>query len=322
MTVDLLSNVLSSLKIESTSISRWTMSAPWGVDVHDFNLGYCLSLVSGQCWVRINDKSPIPSPAIQLQAGDSIIAPRGANIAILSDPDGTTIPLEALPWHGDTFQGLSSSIHPSSAMQVSWQGEGPETQLLGMAFTFQDHHNNFLLSSFPEFFILKQHESSFLQLIHPAMQFLIHDHSPGYFAVATQFSELIIIGSLRAYILSNKTDSVGVLKGMQDKSIAKVLTAIHRTPQHNWTLPLLAAEANLSRSVLSKRFPEYVGVSPIDYLNRWRLHLAAEKLVNTKESLDSIIKSLGFETDRTFRRLFKQHKGLSPSQYRKQFNSV
>ncbi|WP_417527959.1 cupin domain-containing protein [Marinomonas shanghaiensis] len=322
MAMDLLSNVLSSLKIESTSISRWTMSAPWGVDVHDFKLGYCLSLVSGQCWVRIKNNSPTPSPAIQLQEGDSIIAPRGANLAILSDPNGATIPLDSLPWHGETFQGLSSSIKPSSAMQVNWQGEGPETQLLGMAFTFQDHQNNFLLSSFPDFFILKQHESSFLRLIHPAMQFLIHDHSPGYFAVAMQFSELIIIGSLRAYILSNKTSSVGVLKGMQDKSIAKVLTAIHHTPHYNWTLPSLAAQANLSRSVLSKRFPEYVGVSPIDYLNRWRIHLASEKLVNTKESLDSIIKSLGFETDRTFRRLFKQHKGLSPSQYRKQFNSA
>ncbi|NLQ18934.1 AraC family transcriptional regulator [Marinomonas sp. M1K-6] len=321
--MDLLSSVLSSLKVESTSISRWTMSAPWGVDVNNFNLGYCLSVVSGQCWVQIRDSSSTKSPAtIQLQTGDSVIAPRGANLAILSGPDSETILLDALPWHGDTFQGLSSSIQPSSAMQVNWGGGGPETQLLGVAFTFQNHQNNFLLSSFPEYFILKQRESNFLQLIHPAIQFFIDDNSPGYFAVATQFSELIIMGSLRAYILSNEISSVGVLKGMKNKSVAKVLTAIHQAPQHNWTLPELAVEANISRSVLSKRFPQCVGVPPIDYLNRWRIHLAAEKLINSKASLDFIIKSLGFETDRTFRRLFKQYKELSPSQYRKKFTRV
>ena len=225
-----------------------------------------------------------------------------------------------LPWLGERFQGLDTGNQPTSASQVTVGGGGPSARLLGLAFTFQKGSGDFLLSALSPLMILRGNEAGILPLTHPAIECLIDDTSPGYFAVATQLAELILISVLRANIIGANAYPVGWLRGMQDQNIIKALSAIHAQPQHRWTVLKLAAETNMSRSAFAERFTRLVGTSPIDYLHRWRTSLAADQLRTTKLALSTIAQLLGYQSDRALRRVFKQHMGLSPQQYRQQFN--
>jgi len=315
--MDLPSSILLSLQIRSTSISHWSLSEPWGVEVpDDFNPGWVLSVVEGHFWVRWAGNTPV-----RLLPGDSLLAPRGGACVLCSSPEADTTGIRDLPWTGPEFQEVED-YQPAAPTQVIWGGGGAGSQLLGLAFTLQSGAGNFLLSSLPRLMIVKRDEAGIHSLNHSAMETLINDTTPGYFAVAKHLSELIIISLLRAHIFSAESHTTGWLRGMQDPSIARALSAIHSYPQRQWTVDSLASEANVSRSAFAARFTRLVGLSPIQYLNQWRIGLAADQLRTTRQSVDTVARSVGYRTDRVFRRVFRQRIGMSPTQYRKQFREL
>lgn len=312
--MDLLSSVLSALRIESTSISRWRLSAPWGVDVQDFSAGYCLTVVSGGCWVQ-----PAVGDVAWLQDGDTLLVPGGGRCQLLSDQGLSAVPINELPWQGEDFQGLDAQRRPASAQQVTWGGGGTACHLLGLAFTFQRGRSEFLLSALPSTIVLRRKDAELLPLTQRAIESLIDDDQPGYVAVAAQLSEFIIISLIRSVILSDQSGTKGWLKGLKDAHVHRALTAIHANPQRHWSLHSLAREAHLSRSALAERFHRLVGLPPIEYVNHWRMQIAADFLIRGEHSLSEISQRIGYQTDRAFRRVFKQVMGESPSAYRKRY---
>jgi AraC-like DNA-binding protein len=63
------------------------------------------------------------------------------------------------------------------------------------------------------------------------------------------------------------------------------------------------------------RFREQVGTSVMEYLIRWRMILAADRLVNTSDAVSSIALSLGYESESAFSFAFKREMGCAPRQY-------
>jgi len=62
-------------------------------------------------------------------------------------------------------------------------------------------------------------------------------------------------------------------------------------------------------------------VSPIEYLTRWRMLLAADRLANTRDSISEIDQSLGYEPASVFTKAFKKIMSCSPRQYSSGQNS-
>jgi C4-dicarboxylate-specific signal transduction histidine kinase len=91
---------------------------------------------------------------------------------------------------------------------------------------------------------------------------------------------------------------------------------MHASPAHEWTVAELAAEARVSRSSLSALFRRLVGVSPMAYLARWRLLLAARILHDEGLSIREAADRVGYEADAAFSRAFKRQFGVAPSRYR------
>ena len=56
-----------------------------------------------------------------------------------------------------------------------------------------------------------------------------------------------------------------------------------------------AQRVGMSRSVFTLRFRETVGTTPMEYLSRWRMLLAGDRLRNSSDSLSAIAQSLGYE---------------------------
>ena len=80
----------------------------------------------------------------------------------------------------------------------------------------------------------------------------------------------------------------------------------------------IANHVGISRSQLYRIFQAESGESPVDFLNRYRVHEALLLLREMHLSISQVAASAGFADPLYFSRVFKQHKGLSPSAYRAQ----
>ena len=96
----------------------------------------------------------------------------------------------------------------------------------------------------------------------------------------------------------------------------KVLESIHNSVGSHMDLNDLALTANLSVSHFSRLFKDEFGESPKHYLIRQRMEKAKDLLKNTTQSAQSIAKELGYDNIYFFYRQFKQHTGMTSSEFR------
>ena len=71
----------------------------------------------------------------------------------------------------------------------------------------------------------------------------------------------------------------------------------------------------MSRSTFALKFKETVGEAPMEYLTRWRMLLAGDRLANSSDPVSVIALSLGYESESAFSTAFKRVMGCSPRQY-------
>lgn len=83
----------------------------------------------------------------------------------------------------------------------------------------------------------------------------------------------------------------------------------------------LASEAGVSERTLLRRFRSVLGLTPVQYLQALRLERARELLESSHDPVDRVTRRVGYEDVSSFRRLFKQSTGLSPTEYRQKFSS-
>jgi AraC-like DNA-binding protein len=95
------------------------------------------------------------------------------------------------------------------------------------------------------------------------------------------------------------------------------LRLIHARPAEAWTIERLAREVGLSRSAFAERFTEYVQVSPMHYLARWRMQLAARMLEKQGVSVSQAAAEVGYESEAAFNRSFKKYLGVPPGAWRR-----
>ncbi len=102
----------------------------------------------------------------------------------------------------------------------------------------------------------------------------------------------------------------GLLLGLADPALARCLVALHEAPGRAWTLEAMAAEAGLSRSAFALRFRQQLGCPPAEYLTRWRLLLAQQRL-RAGAPLKGLAAELGYANPSALSRVFKAQLGCS-----------
>lgn len=80
----------------------------------------------------------------------------------------------------------------------------------------------------------------------------------------------------------------------------------------------LATSIGIDRSYLARIFKEVLGISPQEYIKQFRLNKAALLLEDPSVKVSTVSRMVGYNDYITFSKLFKQHKGMTPSEYRKQ----
>jgi AraC-like DNA-binding protein len=143
----------------------------------------------------------------------------------------------------------------------------------------------------------------------------LREPQPGGSLVAQQLAYMMLVQALRLHLAEGLRGGVGWLFALADKQMSAAIHAMHDAPAHHWTLQQLAERAGMSRSTFALKFKKTVGASPMEYLTRWRMLLAGDKLTNSSDAISFIALSLGYESESAFSTAFKRIMGSSPRQY-------
>jgi AraC-like DNA-binding protein len=150
----------------------------------------------------------------------------------------------------------------------------------------------------------------------------LRDPQPGGVLVAQQLAYMMLLQALRLHLAEGLRGVVGWLFALSDKQMSVAITSMHDEPAHDCTVEELARRVGMSRSTFALRFKETVGVSPMEYLTRWRMLVAADRMASTSDSISEIARSLGYESASAFTKAFKKIMGGSPRQYSRGKNSL
>ncbi|MDD7176933.1 MAG: helix-turn-helix domain-containing protein [Lachnospiraceae bacterium] len=85
------------------------------------------------------------------------------------------------------------------------------------------------------------------------------------------------------------------------------------------TLNVLANEFHLSAQYISQLFKNEIGVNFLAYLTNIRMEQAKKLLLSTDDTVAEIAEKSGYADYRVFTKAFKKSEGVTPSQYRRNF---
>lgn len=120
------------------------------------------------------------------------------------------------------------------------------------------------------------------------------------------------------YLITNKKNRASVSKSTT-KSLLKMKTIFKYVEEH-YQEPVciddMAALTYYSKSHFMKFFKQHMGISFTEYLNDYRLTIAARLLLSSDDPILDIAVQTGFDSLSYFNRLFKRKFKMTPSCYR------
>lgn len=134
-------------------------------------------------------------------------------------------------------------------------------------------------------------------------------------AVLDRLCEVLVVKLLR-HAIENGAAEAGLLAGLAHPALARALTALHEAPGQSWTLERLADTAGLSRTTFANAFRDVVGMTPGDYIARWRLSLA-RTLLAERRPLKAVAREVGYASPAALSRAFSRHFGEPPRAIRR-----
>ena len=248
-------------------------------------------VVKGACLIAVQDHA-----AQSLNQGDCLLLPHGLPFTIASDL--MLPPLEAAK--------LLRTQRPRNGVLELTPGD--DFVLLGSHFDLGDE-SQFLLEALPPVFIISA--SPERQSIEWAVKRILSEMSdprPGGSVVMQQVASTVLVDALRLCMGS----TTGWLAALADPKVKGCIAAMHEDPAHDWTLDELARSGGMSRTAFAQRFKAIVGESPIAYLTRWRMTLAAKRVREQRESLATISALVGYQSESAFCAAFKRYWKATP----------
>lgn len=132
-------------------------------------------------------------------------------------------------------------------------------------------------------------------------------------AVVDQFSEWRSLRSMLKH---------GAPRPATDYRIRRAIERLRAHVGSDVPVDALAQEVGLSRAHFFRLFREETHLTPHVYLNVLRFEAAVSQLTRSDQSLATLSDSLGFSEQGHFTRFFRNHLGITPSEYRRVVNLV
>lgn len=314
--MDALSEVLRVVRLSSAIFfnaqftAPWCFSSPSAASVTDIlhpgaeQLVVFHLLTEGECHLQIDG-----TPETVLHAGDVIVFPHGDAHLMASAPGVAPGGATDLP-----------ALLKRRPRMLRYGGGGAATRFVCGYLVCDPRLCRSIFLALPQVLIVSLRNDGKKDWLEHSIHYAVAEAAsprPGGEGVLAKLSEVLFVETLRRYIARLPPEQTGWLAGLRDRPVASALALMHERPAHDWTLEELARECGTSRSVLSERFSHFVAQSPMGYLTRWRMALAANLLRNSSMSLCRISAEVGYQTDTAFSRAFRREFGVPPATWRR-----
>lgn len=137
------------------------------------------------------------------------------------------------------------------------------------------------------------------------------------FSQANDIEKLTFLGDFYA-LLSQMLPQLSKKEALPtDSRLEMAIEYIEKNYREKISVEALAQASQMSVSRFFPYFKRALGVTPIDYVNNYRVSQAIILLMNGEGlSVEEISETVGFESSAYFRRVFKKTTGHSPRRYR------
>lgn len=299
--MDPLSDLLSLLRPTATLSSGFTAGGDWAIDFGGQQGKIkCYAILSGTAWMAVDG---LQAP-VRLEQGDAFVLPRGRRFRLAADL--------SLP-----ATDAATVFPPAHEGGTVVLGTGDSFSLAGARFAVSGAHAELLLGLLPPVVhISGRTEQAALRWAVERMMQEMRDAMPGAPLVVQNLAHMMLAQALRAHLVHARAPDTGWLAVLADRRLRRALEHLHAEPARRWTLQALGAAAGMSRTLFATRFREVMGETPMQYLARWRMVLACDRLEHTPDSITQLASSMGYESSGAFSTAFKRVLGRSPRQYR------
>lgn len=306
--LDLLSDIFAKLSVKGTLYFRASFTPPFGVQVPAYrNVARFHYVHRGACRIAVAGSSE----TILLEQGDLAIVPHGASHCLLSQDASTqaSLPLETV---------LERAGYDGNGVLVFGGGDpaaaGSGTQLICGHFSFAPGGQHLIFERLPACLHLPRYGVAAGAWLSETLQMIgaeIEQGLPGSDLIALRLAETILAHAIRLHLQKAATTG-GPLAGFADPQIGRALAAIHADPARRWTVDAMAREAGMSRSSYASRFATMLGLTPMEYLKRWRMQIARDALSQRGLSVAEAAELAGYTSEAAFSRAFKAATGQAP----------
>lgn len=296
--MDVLGDVLETLRFRGSIFFRSELAAPWGMSLEPTGIPRFHIAFSGNCFVGTN-----ADETVQVQEMGIVMLPKGHSHWIADQPGRELVPSERA---GDACE---------LGVPMFQDGEITNRLMCGLVH-FDKEAPHPMLDSMPEvvhFPHLNSNDPAWMtvMLIDSEIR-RTHDHRT---PIIDRLTEVLFLQLLNHYVREN-ADATGFLAALRDRRVHRALTLIHREPEFEWTLSSLGERVGMSRATLTRHFQEAVGVAPMAYITNWRIMKAYNAIKTSATPLEQIARATGFASARTLTRAFQRQYGCTPTELR------
>jgi len=295
--MDVLADVLALTRLENATLCSAGFVAPWGLTFEPAKRATFHIVSRGGCWLLPADGST----RLRLNQGD---------VALVTDGSG----------HALTDSPRTAAKHYGKLYEPGHQEPDRDTATLFCgAFYFEQDGPHPILSLLPGVIHLPADTARAHDDLQAVVQLLMREATrkgPGSKTVIGRLIDVLFVYIVRAWIQEEPEHRASWIGALRDPQIGKALALIHESPQRRWSVERLAKATSMSRAAFARHFRELVGESPMAYLRRWRMDLAAKLLRDTDDSVGRVASRVGYDSETTFNRTFRESRGTSPGRYR------
>ena len=304
--MDALSEVLRLARFTAGVTLDATAQAPWSVSIPaSASTARAHVTLDNHCVLRIAGGEPV-----ELDAGELVFLPHGDAHVI-----GSALEAEAVALASLIRAPVAGEFVPTRVGE-----SGAAARWVALHSSCERHLADPLLACLPSVVRVDILGAPALNWLTASLGLNLSgsDAPPvGAAARRDRLAELVIIEALRRHVNAQPPGGKGWLAGLNDRYVGRALALVHGRPSEPWTVEKLGRQVGLSRSALAERFSDVMGEPIFAFLTRWRLQLAAEFLLTTPRSIESIAKEAGYESAGAFSHAFKRVFRKPPSVWRK-----
>lgn len=245
--LDLLADVLETLRFRCTIFFRSDLASPWGISMpHDQSARFHI-ILSGHCVVGTEDNT------VDAREMDIVMLPKGTPHWIADKPGRRLIPIE---------RAINSCELDNPLFR---RGKVSSRLMCGIA-RFQQPLSHPFIEALPQILHFRVRNPgepiwSLVRMIDDEMQ--VNDGRSSL--IGDRLTEALFLHLLYDHVRKSSA-ATGFLAALRDKRVLRALSLMHREPDFEWTLTSLGQRVGMSRATLVRQFQSTVGMAPMAYL--------------------------------------------------------